>query len=56
MSASSSLSQQSPPVTSVMWPIVYHKDYNISFIGMEKLHPFDSGKWGRVHRFLIGEN
>uniref|UniRef100_A0A8C5HAA8 Histone deacetylase domain-containing protein n=1 Tax=Gouania willdenowi TaxID=441366 RepID=A0A8C5HAA8_GOUWI len=33
-------------------PIVYHPDYNITFIGLEKLHPFDSGKWGKVIRFL----
>ena len=36
------------------WPIVYHSNYNISFMGMEKLHPFDAGKWGRIHQFLIG--
>ncbi|XP_076815297.1 histone deacetylase 11-like isoform X2 [Clavelina lepadiformis] len=35
------------------WPILYHKDYNISFFGMEKMHPFDSGKWGRVHQLLV---
>jgi len=36
------------------WPIVYHGNYNISFLGMEKLHPFDAGKWGHIHQFLIG--
>ncbi|VDK46768.1 unnamed protein product [Anisakis simplex] len=35
------------------WPIVYHPLYNISFCGIEKLHPFDSSKWGRVHAKLI---
>lgn len=35
-------------------PIVYADEYNISFFGVERLHPFDSKKWGRVHRFLIG--
>ncbi|XP_025106879.1 histone deacetylase 11-like isoform X2 [Pomacea canaliculata] len=34
------------------WPIVYCSDYNISFLGLEKLHPFDAGKWGRVIEFL----
>ncbi|XP_053295793.1 histone deacetylase 11 isoform X2 [Pleuronectes platessa] len=36
-------------------PIVYHPDYNITFMGLEKLHPFDSGKWGKVIRFLKEE-
>lgn len=36
-------------------PIVYHPDYNISFLGLEKLHPFDAGKWGKVIHFLRGE-
>ena len=36
------------------WPIVYSPHYNISFLGFEKLHPFDSGKWGKVYNFLKG--
>ncbi|XP_075869363.1 histone deacetylase 11 isoform X1 [Nelusetta ayraudi] len=36
-------------------PIVYHPDYNISFMGLEKLHPFDAGKWGKVIHFLREE-
>lgn len=39
-------------LTSSQWPIVYTSDYNIGFLGLEKLHPFDSGKWGRVFEFL----
>ena len=35
-------------------PIVYSKEYNISFFGVEKVHPFDSKKWGRVFKFLTG--
>lgn len=35
-------------------PIVYHPDYNITFMGLEKLHPFDAGKWGKVIHFLKG--
>lgn len=29
-------------------PIVYHPEYNITFFGMEKLHPFDSTKYAHV--------
>lgn len=36
--------------------IIYHPSYNISFIGIENLHPFDSKKWGKVHRFLLEAN
>ena len=38
------------------WPIVYSSVYNIGFMGMEKIHPFDSGKWGKVYKNLVGEN
>uniref|UniRef100_A0A914CPU7 Histone deacetylase domain-containing protein n=1 Tax=Acrobeloides nanus TaxID=290746 RepID=A0A914CPU7_9BILA len=34
------------------WPIVYSHKYNIGFFGIEKLHPFDSKKWGNVFHFL----
>ncbi|XP_078488183.1 histone deacetylase 11 isoform X2 [Ciona intestinalis] len=37
------------------WPLVYHQSYNISFLGLEALHPFDSGKWGKVYQFLIDD-
>lgn len=37
-------------------PIVYHPDYNITFMGLEKLHPFDAGKWGKVIHFLKGKH
>ncbi|KAG1674104.1 Histone deacetylase 11 [Nymphon striatum] len=33
-------------------PIVYCEEYNIRFLGIEKLHPFDSQKWGRVYKYL----
>ena len=36
-------------------PIVYHKDYNIGFLGLEKFHPFDSKKYGKIHKHLIEE-
>ena len=40
-------------LNSNQWPIVYSPDYNISFFGLQKLHPFDSGKWGRTVGFLL---
>eukprot|EP00262_Sarcandra_glabra_P002660 TRINITY_DN13066_c0_g1_i1.p1 TRINITY_DN13066_c0_g1~~TRINITY_DN13066_c0_g1_i1.p1 ORF type:complete len:361 (-),score=66.12 TRINITY_DN13066_c0_g1_i1:93-1175(-) len=39
------------PLTKV--PVIYSASYDISFFGMEKLHPFDSSKWGRICQFLI---
>uniref|UniRef100_A0A8D0FBU6 Histone deacetylase 11 n=1 Tax=Strix occidentalis caurina TaxID=311401 RepID=A0A8D0FBU6_STROC len=34
---------------------IYSPDYNITFMGLEKLHPFDAGKWGKVINFLKEE-
>ncbi len=34
-------------------PLVFHKDYDISLLGLEKLHPFDSCKYGKVYDYLI---
>jgi hypothetical protein len=34
------------------WPIIYSTNYNIGFLYMEKLHPFDSSKWGSIINFL----
>jgi histone deacetylase 11 len=36
-----------------MIPIVYHPDYNITACGLERLHPFDSRKYRRIHDELI---
>ncbi|KAL3655703.1 histone deacetylase [Castilleja foliolosa] len=36
-------------------PLIYSPSYDIAFLGIEKLHPFDSSKWGRICRFLIAE-
>ncbi|KAL2543532.1 Histone deacetylase 2 [Forsythia ovata] len=36
-------------------PLIYSSSYDIAFMGIEKLHPFDSSKWGRICRFLIAE-
>ncbi len=33
-------------------PIVYSKEYNISFLGLENLHPFDSKKYQKVADYL----
>lgn len=33
-------------------PIAYHPDYNITACGIEKLHPFDSRKYGKVFHDL----
>ena len=33
--------------------IVYHPNYNISFCGIEKIHPFDSQKYGNIYNILL---
>ncbi|CAH8302231.1 unnamed protein product [Eruca vesicaria subsp. sativa] len=35
--------------------IIYSSAYDISFLGIEKLHPFDSTKWRRVCKFLVSD-
>lgn len=32
--------------------IVYNSNYNITFCGIEKCHPFDSQKYGNIYRLL----
>lgn len=34
-------------------PLIYSSHYDIAFLGIEKWHPFDSSKWGRICQFLI---
>ena len=34
-------------------PIVFSPRYDIRVLGIEKLHPFDSEKYGKVHRYLV---
>ena len=37
------------------WPsprLIYHRRYNIGLLGLERLHPFDSRKYGRAWREL----
>jgi histone deacetylase 11 len=36
-----------------MVPLVYHPGYNITACGLERLHPFDSVKYRRIHDELI---
>ena len=36
------------------WPIVYSSHYNIGFMGFQRLHPFDSAKWGKIFDHLQG--
>jgi histone deacetylase 11 len=36
-----------------MIPLVYHPRYNITAFGLERLHPFDSRKYQRIHDALI---
>ncbi|XP_063236332.1 histone deacetylase 11 [Bacillus rossius redtenbacheri] len=33
-------------------PIVYRDEYNVHFLGLEKLHPFDAAKWGHIFQYL----
>ena len=35
------------------FPLCYHPSYNITACGLEKCHPFDSVKYGRVHAYLV---
>src|SRR5262245_52905671 len=36
-----------------MVPLVYSPSYNITACGLERLHPFDSQKYRRIHDWLI---
>ncbi|XP_005100022.1 histone deacetylase 11 isoform X2 [Aplysia californica] len=44
--------QYEAEIKLTQWPIIYSSEYNIGFCGLEKLHPFDAGKWGRIFNFL----
>lgn len=39
-------------ITRDQLPIIYRKEYNVHFVGLEKLHPFDARKWGHIFKFL----
>ncbi len=36
-----------------MIPVIYHPKYNITALGLERLHPFDGLKYRRIHDALI---
>ena len=36
-----------------MVPIVYSPGYNITALGLERFHPFDSLKYRRIRRWLL---
>jgi histone deacetylase 11 len=36
-----------------MIPVVYSPKYNIAAFGLERLHPFDSRKYRRIHDWLV---
>jgi histone deacetylase 11 len=40
-----------PRPTGVV-PLVFSKEYDISFFGIEKIHPFDTKKYGKIARHL----
>ncbi|KAJ1278578.1 hypothetical protein BS78_04G089900 [Paspalum vaginatum] len=41
------------PISKSKAPLVYSPSYDIEFNGIEKQHPFDSSKWGRVRNLLV---
>ena len=46
---------ESTKLEAGQWPIVYSNSYNIGFMGLQRLHPFDSGKWGKIFTYLRGK-
>lgn len=38
--------------TEAVAPVVYSSAYNIHFFGIERLHPFDAGKFQKIYRAL----
>ncbi|GMR56589.1 hypothetical protein PMAYCL1PPCAC_26784, partial [Pristionchus mayeri] len=41
-----------PSISMAQCSLVFHPEYDISFFGLEKYHPFDAAKWGNVYRLL----
>ncbi|XP_066154489.1 histone deacetylase 11 isoform X1 [Euwallacea fornicatus] len=39
-------------ITKEQLPIIYRKEYNVKFCGLERLHPFDTRKWGNIFKIL----
>lgn len=42
-------------ISTNQWPIVYSSHYNITCMGLERCHPFDSTKWGKVFKICQGK-
>ncbi|XP_013191359.2 histone deacetylase 11 [Amyelois transitella] len=42
-------------ISDSQWPIIYHEKYNVSFLGLEKMHVFDAKKWGNIIKHLKDE-
>src|SRR3954451_9572882 len=42
-----------PPPRRPMIPLVYHPRYKLTAFGLERLHPFDSRKYRRIHDALV---
>lgn len=40
-------------INKEQWPIVYRKEYNVNFAGLEKLHPFDAHKWKNIYKVIV---
>jgi len=38
-----------------MVPLIYDPGYNINAFGLERLHPFDSNKYRRIHDWLVAQ-
>jgi len=36
-------------------PIIFSKHYDITLLGLQRLHPFDSEKYGRVYQYLVNK-
>jgi len=51
-SCSKSLNEQ---VSKDKIPVIYSEHYNIKLFGIQKLHPFDTEKPDKIHRFLKNE-
>ncbi|WKY13740.1 hypothetical protein Q1695_004519 [Nippostrongylus brasiliensis] len=39
-------------ITDQQCPLIFHEIYDVKMYGIEKCHPFDAGKWGRVYAKL----
>ena len=47
-----SLNKHDCSIHQTHYPIIYSDGYNITACGLEKCHPFDSTKYGRIFKYL----